>query len=461
MRGRGWAWTLCITFVVLALAYNALIPIGESPDELAHFEYLRLLLDQRRLPTARDGIWQGHQAPLYYVLAGAWTYAIERGPACRIEPRGLPNVLTPNFPSFPNLNFLVHPSEERLGRWPCHVWAFHLLRLLSTALAVPTILLVIATLRLAAPDTPVVAAVGGTIAALLPSQVTLSSMLNNDALINLLVIGATYLVVRACRTGDATSLAKAAVVASVAATAKLSGIYFFGLILVALALRRDLLRGLLAPGPTRRWLVAAVVAGVLPVAVLARNYAQWGDLFGVRALEANLVKLIAAGANPPHSDPVGYYLRDLPSLFANAFMVAYGAINLPFTGSVEPGRWGPRIVLAGLALSMVVRSVWRRVDPRVLAVLCAGFALFFATYFYPGYRYRWLQVRYFFNQMPLICLVAAVALATFVSAARRIRIPVPDGALVGVVYVALVGLNLLVIWAGVIPYLYRHVGAAG
>lgn len=459
--GAAYSWTVCLTYVLFALAYNALVPIGESPDELAHVEYLRLVIDERRLPRARDDFWQGHQAPLYYAIGGLWGGAIAALAGCPIEPSGLPTRRNPGFPASPNFNYLVHGAAEQLGAWGCQEWSFHLLRLLSTALTVPMILLVVATLRLAAPDSPTTAAVGGLIPALLPSHVAISAMFNNDALVNLLIVAATYLVVLAVRTGDAAALVKAAVVAAIATTAKLSGVFLFGLILVALVARRDLGPGILRPGPVRGWLAAAGACSVLPLLVLARNVREWGDPFAVTALERNLVKLIAIGSNPVTGDPVRYYAIEMPELFANAFMVAYGAVNFRFTGAHDLGRWGPRIVLAGLGLSLVLRSGWRRIDRRALLVLAAGFALFFATYAYPGYRYRWLQVRYFFNQFPLIALVSAVGIETLWRGARRLGVPASDRVLVAVVYVCLVGLNLLVLWAGVIPHLYRFAGAAG
>lgn len=243
-----------------------------------------------------------------------------------------------------------------------------------------------------------------------------------------------------------------------ASTAKLSGFFLFGLILVALAVRRDLVSGLARPRATRHWLAAAVACSVLPLALLVRNLREWGDLFAVSALEKNLVKLVATGAHPAQGDPVRYYVVEMPELFANAFMVAYGAVNFRFTGAADLGRWGPRVVLAGLLLSLVLRSVWRRIDRRVFGVLAAGFALFLVTYVYPGYRYRWLQVRYFFNQLPLIALVAAVGIGTVWEGARQLGLPASDRALVLLVYVCLVGLNLVVLWAGVIPHLYRYIG---
>lgn len=461
MNVRGWSWLFCSTFVVLALAYNALLPIGEGPDELAHFEYIRMLAERHRLPRAADDRWQGHQAPLYYVIGAAWSRVIEGGLGCRMSAEKLPSQENPRFLRRNDYSYLLHPPTERVGHWRCEEWAFHLLRVLSTALAVPTILLTMAIVRRAAPEMPVLALLGGAIVALLPSHVALSAMLNNDALVNMLVVATTYLLVCAYRTGESVRMAQALVLASVATATKLSGLFLFGLWVLTLAMRRDLVPALLDRGAARGWRVAALLSLSLPLAVVTRNLVEWGDLFGVRALEINLTKLIGTGANPRHSDPVAYYFVDMPDLFVNAFMVAYGAINLRFTGAFEPGRWGPRIVLAGLLLSVGIRSVWRRVDRGVLLLLGGGFVLFFASYFYPGYRYRWLQVRYFFNQLPLLALVAAIGIETLATAVRRFGVRLSDGTLVAATYVALVALNVYVLYAGVIRYVYRYVGTSG
>ena len=455
---RGWTWTICLTYVAFGLAYNALVPIGESPDEIPHFGYLHLVMEERRLPTGRDDLWQGHQAPLYYLAGATWAQALRGITGCRIEPARLPNQLNPGFPASANYSYLVHAGSERLGSWGCGEWSFHLLRLLSTALTVPTILVTMAILRLAVPGSPATAALGGVITALLPSHVAVSSMLNNDALVNLLIAAATYWVLRGVTSADAAALGKAAVLAGVASAAKLSGLYLFGLVLLALALRRAALPALIRPGPARRWAIAGAAAALLPCLLVARNLAEWGDPFAVSALERNLVKLIRAGMYPTVTDPVHYYVREMPELLANSFMVAYGPVNFRYTGPLDLGRWGPRVVLAGVALSPMVRSAWRRVDRRALGMLAAGFALFFATYAQPGYRYRWLQVRYFFNQLPLISLVAAVAIETLADGARRLGLPVTPGMVVAAVYAGLVALNAMALSYGVVPHLYRYVG---
>jgi hypothetical protein len=71
----------------------------------------------------------------------------------------------------------------------------------------------------------------------------------------------------ACRSGVPVGLTKAAVLAAIAATAKLSGLYLYGLVLLSL-LRRDLSTTLVLPGRPRAWLVAVGVCASLPVLVL-------------------------------------------------------------------------------------------------------------------------------------------------------------------------------------------------
>ena len=451
-------WTVCLTYVGLALLYNALTPIGESPDEIGHFAYLRLLTDEKRLPGAADALWQGHQSPFYYVLQAIWARIIEGATSCRIDPGALPNRTNPAFPHLPNLNWLAHPPSERIASWTCQVWSFHLLRMLSTALTVPMILLTFGILRETLPGAPAVATTAATIAALLPSHVAISAMVNNDALANLLIVATTYLVVVAAVTGDTTALARATLLAVTATTAKLSGLYLLGLVALAMVQRRGLVGALVRERRARAWLVAAGVCAALPGLILVRNLSEWGDLFAVGALEKNLVQLRAAGAYPPPQGVLHYYTVAMPRLFVESLPVAFGAVNFPLWKHFTLTRWAMGVILAGLLLSALLRGQWRSVARPPLTMLAAGFLLFLATYFYPGYRYRWLQVRYFFGQLPLLSLCAAIALFTIRDLVQRVGLRVPDGAVVALVYTALLALNLLVLSDGVVAHLYRYIG---
>ena len=93
--------------------------------------------------------------------------------------------------------------------------------------------------------------------------------------------------------------------------------------------------------------------------------------------------------------------------------------------------------------------------------LQAGFLLFLVTYFYPGYRYRWLQVRYFFNQLPLFSLIAAIGILTLWESIKKMLPLWSDRILFSIVYAFLLGLNLLVLGSGVLPHLYQYIGIIG
>ena len=339
--------------------------------------------------------------------------------------------------------------------------SFHLLRLLSTALTVPTILLTFGICALAVPEAPSMAAVAAIVAALLPSHVAIGPMLNNDALSDLFIVGTTYLIVVAVTTGDATALTRAALVALAGTTVKLSGLYLPGLVALTLLLRRDLLPRLLRDPRVRAWLAAAAAAAVVPALVLIHNLVEWGDPFAVGAFEGSMAKLQASGAHRLPGSMLRYYLVDVPRLLVESLPVAYGAINYPLWEHFTLTRRAMRGIAASAMLSLLLRARWRTVARLPLAVLAAGFALVFATYLFPGYRYRWLQVRFFFNQLPFLSLVVAAGLFTLWDLPRRLGLRLPDPLLVALAYTALLALNVLVLADGVLAHLYRHVGAAG
>lgn len=62
---------LVIAYLVLSVAVSVINPLFESPDEIRHYRYVRVLVTERRLPiqgseTVRS---QSHHPPLYYALS--------------------------------------------------------------------------------------------------------------------------------------------------------------------------------------------------------------------------------------------------------------------------------------------------------------------------------------------------------------------------------------------------------
>src|SRR5688500_7588721 len=67
-------------YLLLALATSVVVPLGESPDELDHFQYVQYVARQRAFPVMspvfeENETMEANQPPLYYllaVLAGGW-----------------------------------------------------------------------------------------------------------------------------------------------------------------------------------------------------------------------------------------------------------------------------------------------------------------------------------------------------------------------------------------------------
>jgi hypothetical protein len=72
--------------LVLALASSIINPIFEPPDELQHYQYVRYLIDEKRLPvqTLDSEASQSHQPPLYFLATREKVFRHLSGPRDQI-----------------------------------------------------------------------------------------------------------------------------------------------------------------------------------------------------------------------------------------------------------------------------------------------------------------------------------------------------------------------------------------
>ena len=451
---------LYVTYFIVALLFNAFTPIGESPDELWHYHYIRIVYDEQRLPSARDDLWQGHQAPIYYMAQASWAYLLHLIIGCEIRADRTPNQATPGFVKGNNFNNLIHSVSERLPHWTCTEFTFHLLRVFSALL---TLLMIAFTVRLlmeVLPSSPTTVKLAATFVALLPSHVFISTMLNNDSLVNLLIVAAMYYLARTLRTADIGNFVRGVVAAAMAVAAKTSAIFLLPLFTILVLIRKDLLRKMLDVrfNTGRGWIVVAAIA--LPVVLFFRNYLEWGDPFGLTVLERNLSMLKKAGMIPASGGSIiDYYLRIFPAVMVRGVFVSFGAINF----SDGPALARLKVYGLAIAIGVIVSFVWQRgllwrsAARAPLLFLILGFGLFFVTYFYPGYRYRWLQARYFFHQLPLLSLVAGIGITALWQEAKRVLPRLQDRVIVYGHYGFLLVMNVLVLVTGVIDHLYKYI----
>ncbi|HWQ16005.1 MAG TPA: hypothetical protein VNL77_24610 [Roseiflexaceae bacterium] len=196
---------LVLVFVGLAGLYNALIPLGEAPDEPGHGQYVLFLAREGRLPVqcappcASDVPGSGHHPPLAYLLAAPlvnWLPREER----QID---LPGNRRFTWAGGTMPNAVGHGTRERWP-WQGTVLAWHLARLASTAAGAATVIFTylaaralycsvqIGKCRLRADRTrSTIPFLAAALVALNPQFIFISAVISNDAL--LAALGAVLL----------------------------------------------------------------------------------------------------------------------------------------------------------------------------------------------------------------------------------------------------------------------------
>ncbi len=164
---------ILILYLVLALGYAVVVPLGEAPDEADHYYYITYLGENRRLPEG-PAVTQGKHPPLYHATAAAlsaWTG--HDFTFLRSNPDALP--LGPDKP--PNL--FIHTTLESFP-WRAGALAMHLARFLSILLGAVTVW---AAWRLGLevfPGRPAIGLLAAAFLAGLPGFLFISGSVNND-----------------------------------------------------------------------------------------------------------------------------------------------------------------------------------------------------------------------------------------------------------------------------------------
>jgi len=161
--------------VLVAILYSVWVPLGEAPDEVDHYAYVRHLLLERRLPEGPD-MTQGKHPPLYYGLAALVGWGIEPGFEFI---RSNPDFSLQSPDASPNL--LIHTALERYP-YQDGPLVMHRARLLSVLLSTVTVWATWRLARLARRDRPDMALGAAGVLAFVPGFVFISGAVNNDNL---------------------------------------------------------------------------------------------------------------------------------------------------------------------------------------------------------------------------------------------------------------------------------------
>jgi hypothetical protein len=165
-----------LAYVFLATWYSLTIPLGEAPDEVPHFTYIRYLARHGHLPTTTEE-HEAFQPPLYYALGAALTFWVEDDPQAPFAVRANAHydALDPRAPK----NLLLHTTDEA---WPYRGWAlaWHLVRMLSITLGAVTVWTTYRLGRVLFPQQPAMPLAMAGLVAFTPQFLFVTAVVNND-----------------------------------------------------------------------------------------------------------------------------------------------------------------------------------------------------------------------------------------------------------------------------------------
>jgi hypothetical protein len=350
-------------FVTLATGYSVTVPLGEAPDEVPHFTYIRYIAEHHRLPVGAEE-HEGFQPPLYYLLGAASTFWIDSSDFV-VRANG-DYSFTDDLPPF---NLLLHTTEES---FPYHGWAlaWHLIRLLSVTMGATTVWATYWIAREVLPRDKYIAVGAAAFNAFLPQFLFISGVINNDnlaACLSALMLLVTVKILRGARAYRHFLLLGTLTALGVMAKTSLLNFYAIVLLIIGIVLWQEG-RGLRFS--LRRGLFLAVVC-LLPFFVLAawwfvRNQILYGDPLG-------WALVLAANA-----------LREAPLTLADIQWLIWGLYRsfwYRWIGiELELAFYAALAIPCLLALAGLLTLFWRRErlsphSPLILSVLGVYFLL--------------------------------------------------------------------------------------
>lgn len=297
---KRYAAVIVAVFIVLAVTFS-FGPIFEGPDELEHYNYIRILVETRALPDPNLPWGEVHQAPLYYLLAAPLSalfddpdfewYEAHRNPFYPYEM---------SVPGNDNKNIYLHPRAEAFPYTDAPTArGIHVLRLFSVLIGLGSVLASYATFHLLWPERPTRRLLALGFVAFLPQFTFMSSVVSNDTLLYFWTTLALYLLVRQTTKGPSWRLAA------------LLGLVFGGALLTEIsALFLVFPAAVAVLSDWRRMWRFAVVTVLVTLAVAGwwyvRNLILHGDLTGVQALAIEGIPDAIQGGRPVFD--VGLYL---------------------------------------------------------------------------------------------------------------------------------------------------------
>ena len=387
----------------MALAYNLADPLFEPPDERLHYDFIRYVQTEHRLPVARltDPPSEFHQPPAYYVVAAvvsAWL------PRADYADHVVPNPFwAADFGvGRDNKNQFLHGPNQQLPQFNTAL-TVHLLRLLSTLAGAVTVYLTYSLCLALLPGHNALALAASAVTAFTPNFLLTSAAITNDGVVSMAPAGLMLLMFRLLdqrATPSARQWLGLSVCLGLTLLVKVSAYPLAGVAAALAAIwawRRSSFRVFLTAG-------VLLSSGVLVVSGwwFVRNLVLYGDLTGLGQMWQ------IWGTRPPLT--LAQLRIEAWNLFTT-FWANFGYGNVPVPNIIY-------FLLAGLVALSVVGLLWSAADVlrqrarpmvRLTPLALVGLWMAATTLALGWYLQRTLQVtgRQIFAILPAIafCLV--------------------------------------------------------
>jgi 4-amino-4-deoxy-L-arabinose transferase-like glycosyltransferase len=275
---NGYAVALAIVTLLLSVIYGVVTPLWEGSDEPIHFDFVKHVADQRRLPSLHDEgavLGQTLQPPLYYVIGATAILGIDTSDIDSVREMN-PYFIGLRIGEAPN--YAIHSDGERFP-WQGTALAVHLVRALSALWGAVTVLATFQIGRELWPKAPGPGLGAAAIVGLTPGFIRIHSYVTNDSLAVALIAWTIWATLRMVK--EEVTIVRAAVVGVLLGLSLLTKqTALFVVPVLALALAK-------AAYERRSWqpVWIGLIGISLPVLLLtgwwyARNIRLYGDPWG-------------------------------------------------------------------------------------------------------------------------------------------------------------------------------------
>lgn len=388
--------SFCVVYVLIT-------PPFESPDEYLHLDYINFVSTYKALPNQYIGIenpdlfiGQGHQHPLYYILMSIPVYLFTAKERIRYE-----------HPSAINKNWIggLRDRNQYSEVFPNgnEKFLFYFIRFFSTIFSIVNLYFIFKISALFLENTfakllPVI------IAASLPQFQFISSVINNDAMLNLLVTVSLYYLVIIIKYPRITRFyIYAAIFIATGILVKKTGLFILPCAIVTMIylsiINHKSDRKIILKNSIFFLMIALIISSF----IFLRNYFLYGELLAYTMEKSTMMQFVEVKSLFSY-----YFIQPFSTGMFNSFIGVFGWMNIPLPRYIE--IFYLLFFASGFiyALYMLLRNKDPKMSFLYLTILACLVGIVYFNLTFTQY-----QGRYMFPVLSAICVVSSYGINNF------------------------------------------------